>query len=116
MITDKNDLDVAVLVVKERFGIDLRWSEAAALKHYIDRFSELGSSAASRSAWSSIVGHSEGIYRFMDDYFGLNIQDLGRGYSFLTKRYYGMDLAGDERFKEYCRRHVNEWRAERELI
>jgi len=66
----------------------------------------------------------EGIHWFMNDYFRLDKRRLSKdsimamrgkkllGHTIET----GLGLLGTEPFKEYCRRHVDEWREERNLI
>jgi len=64
----------------------------------------------------------EGSFRFMLDYFGLDFRELGNvgvydPETFMpTGKRTGIDLIGTPEFKEYCRRHVQMWRDERELI
>ena len=95
--------------IRDDFGFELTWSEEVAFKYYIHKFGFEGLFAARR--------------KFMIDYFGIDIVDLGRfgGWKFdrhgvVHGSYWGLNLLGDKRFKEYFREKVREIRDERELI
>ena len=100
--------------IRQNYGIELNWSEKWALRYYIHCFRERGDS----------FSMAEGIEWFMNDFFGLNHRRLGKDprrvigprnmleYTIDT----GMELLGTAPFREYCRRHVNEWREQRGLI
>jgi hypothetical protein len=93
-------------IIKEDYGIDLTWNEVLALRNYIERFNHIGR-----------IHH-----HFMLDYFGLDSDDLGfvgtyrLEYGNARALWWGSDWVGDEKFRELCRRKVNLWREERELI
>ena len=62
----------------------------------------------------------EAVYFFLEEYFDLDVLELGsRLYLDLSEKHakrYGSGFIGDERFKEYCRRKVEFWREERNLL
>lgn len=103
--------------IRKDFGIDLTWSEKIALKYYINSFND----------WmmkenQPVVRDLEGVVRFMKDYFGLDSYELS-GFSKLNSRgryigALGYDFIDDpeKTFQEYCRRNVQQFRDERELI
>ncbi len=95
------------------YGIRLNWKEFSALKHYIECFLE--------KKPLQVIPFIEGAHWFMIDYFDLDEIELRRYIrtyedgGFVQKEF-GLDFLGDEKFKEYCRRRVEMWRDERELI
>lgn len=62
----------------------------------------------------------EVYFRFAYDYFGIDFREVGRYTQGLVKgsgfglRNHGLGLKGKASFKEYCARHANQWREERE--
>ena len=96
--------------IGEHYGITLRWAELAALRQYAQMLHS--------SPWRAFEDVES---QFMRDYFGFDHPALGKhseqdGSWRPTGRYLGMRLLGTPEFKEYCRRNVEHWRAERELI
>lgn len=113
----KTVLDVSLKGIKRDFGIDLTWGEVAGLRHYLDSFFK---GATERDATRS--PHTDAVHYFMNDYFGLDIIELGRDYYRIGEDngsgwvLYGSGFLGEEKFKEYCRRNVDVWRDERNLL
>jgi hypothetical protein len=102
--------------IREDFGIELTWSEKVGLKIYTESFWNARSNGLTDSP------QQDAEYYFMLDYFGLDWIDLGKT-DVLTGpdrmrdwKEYGMDFIGREEFKEYCRRNIQFWRDQRELI
>ena len=69
-----------------------------------------------------LTPYTSAIQEFMQDYFELDNMDLDqtkimiKKHGKITWENYGKNLLGDEKFKEYCRRNVNFWRDQRNLI
>ena len=112
------EMRAAYETIRKDFCIELTWVEKVALSYYITSFGELA------KIGHPINPYAEAITRFMIDYFGLDRYELrvttvrtfqnGR----VQMRQVGSDFIDnpDGKFQEYCRRKVNEWRAERESI
>ena len=98
------------------YGFELTWSEKAALKHYVQTFAN----GRDENPRFDIIKDS--LQVFMYDYFGLDNLELGLYIFRLNKnvrlplKIRGLDLLGDDRFKEYCQRNINFWRDQRNLI
>ncbi|MBU1204188.1 MAG: hypothetical protein KKG60_03935 [Nanoarchaeota archaeon] len=113
---NQEQLQQDLRVIKKQFGIDLKWTEIEALSFYPLTY------PGENSETSTLP--SEGMYRFMYEYFDLYALEIGRfripefrkGGMIYTSKEYGLAFDRDPRFMEYCRRHIEQWRAERELI
>lgn len=110
----ENEKVVREMQINRWFGIELKLSEKIALKYYLTCFNNLPER-------TGIYRNEEAFMRFMFDYFGLNLNELGEGYRKFGKNEkrefeHGMHLLGTPEFKQYCREHVQMWRDERELI
>jgi hypothetical protein len=131
----KEDLEILTEDIMEECGIELEWYEKAAFSLYAEAFIEKEhSSTTNRGVYDFSLTYRELKVAFMKDYFGLDYLSLHRekiwfGDSLVVgvdqwdvgkiNRLYkyseiGADMIGTPEFKEYCRRHVNEWRAERD--
>lgn len=108
-------LEVALRLIRKNFGIELTSHEILALNCYINSYIVLEKE-------SKFSGYIEGIRMFILDRFGLDQVELGLQnvrtleHGAIKWVPYGLDWLGDQRFKEYCRRNVNFWRDEREMI
>lgn len=85
--------------IKDELGIELTWSEKAALSHYVESFFR----AAKEGRLIAVYG-SEALSVFKLDYFGINVGSIDQF------------PIGDEPLKEYCKRNIQFWREERSLI
>jgi len=91
--------------IRSCYNITLEWGEIEALKYYLKSF------CCSSDADSSTLRTS--LSAFMVEYFELDAKELGnKGPKFLNEYTY----QGTPAFKEYCEKHVKQWRAERNLI
>ena len=104
-------VNAGVEIIKNLFGINLNWSEKIGLKFY---FKSFWNSYSERNMTRS--PSKDAIHYFMCDYFGLDFVEIGNTGIASLNCYYGLDFLGDERFKEYCRRNVDLWRQERDLL
>ena len=105
------------LILKIGYGIELKWSEKAALKNYLE-------------SWSSKIGddelidfREEGINSFMREYFDIETTEMGLRdfYLIFPDRKADIDSVGSgwtgtSEFKAYCQDRIQMWRDERELI
>ncbi|MBU2459139.1 MAG: hypothetical protein KKB29_02135, partial [Nanoarchaeota archaeon] len=111
-----------VEVIKGDFGIELKGHGVRKLAYYVSCFGDKADKErSSEKNYASFVPQIDALLIFMKDVFGFNYRELGgkeyvgkyRGH-ILNAR--GMNLLRTEPFKEYCRRHIDEWRAEEEMI
>ena len=121
---ERIDLVACCMSVEELFGFELEWNEIAALRHYLRCFD--GEQKRNPSSESY-----PGWFWFLVDYFELDLYELGKtGITIIEaggelSKEYGLGLINgleDEispihkKFKEYCRRNADNWRAERGMI
>jgi len=105
--------------IKEAYGIELTWSEKAALSHYISCLQARWKREKEETGEASFMPYEDGIDLFMQEYFGMPTRELGldmvltNEYGKLCWKKRGLEFLGDERFKEYCKRYVDLWREER---
>jgi len=112
----------ACSVVKHAFGIELEWGEKAVMSQYIESYRLKYEKEIPNRDEIDVKLDIEGLCRFMQDYFGLDVQELGRrhtpppwryaGRQFGVKRASGWNFLGYEPFMQYCKNHVQEWRRE----
>ena len=110
------ELERLTKFIRDKSGIELTWAEKAGLRTYIDKFNEQTSLGTGK-------GGIDAIHYFMSDYFdidwimmGTTPVCLGKGIENNAWIDFGMDFLGTPELKEYCRRRVQQWRDERELI
>lgn len=132
---DSLDLDVAVEAIKNRYGIDLLWNEKWFLSLYVELFMDKHQNKEDLPldyyVYRVTDPFLEAQFQFMKDYFGLDFQELYRRDThsvgrrdftdFFRKRPFssdiiGADMIGTPEFKEYCIRHVDEWRYDRDML
>jgi len=104
-MANPEDINVYAQVIEHNYGIRLTISEQLALVLYLTRFTDDKDTCV-----------TEGVERFLLDYFSLDFLDLLRHQALEYGISYGNDLIGTKEFKEYCRRQVSYWREERGLI
>ena len=111
-----------VEIINDNFGIELKWCEVRKLAYYVSCFGDKADKErSSEKNYASFVPQIDALLIFMKDVFGFNYRGLG-GKEYVGKYHghmlnaRGMDLLRTEPFKEYCRRHIDEWRAEEEMI
>ena len=113
-----NLTDKGIELIHRGYGIELTWSEKVGLRYYLQTFEKLEDKGILKESALAAT-----LHLFMLDYFGLdNVALAGRisdsheikefGMHFLELKYY----EADERFREHCRRNVELWRDERNLI
>jgi hypothetical protein len=100
--------------IKRFCGIELNWAENKALSNYLKCFSQEMDQDTTNNR-----NVSEATFRFLDDYFDLDVRELAVHYYTdpLDKklRKYGSSFAGTPEFILYCRDYVQMWRNEREM-
>lgn len=106
-----------------QLGIELTWSEKVAMRYYVRCFQDLEDKGFLKSHV-----HSDALHLFLIDYFGLDDIELGHtitlpyGENDLIAKKYGLGFIErifylpDPRFKEYCKKNVQFWRDQRNLI
>ena len=100
-------------IILETFGIKLSWSEKALLKHYYN---------SSKDRLDGDLLYDDLYTLFMQDTFGLDCVELGDQMTYGKKggklygKQYGMGYIDTPEFKKYCKRNVDVWRQDRELI
>lgn len=102
----KKSLNSACSHIFNYYGIELNWSEKVYVSSCIEK-SELNTKYSLSS--QSLSGFT--MVRIMENLFGLD--QIGFGMGTNGK---GLKFLGKDEFKEYCKRHVDEWREERYLI
>jgi len=111
-------LNLCYLIVKKGYGIELKWSEKAALKNYLESWSE-----ASKTNTHVDNYMSEGLNSFMREYFDLETTEISSRDGerlFPDGRLEVVEVGGEwfktPEFKTYCQDRIQMWRDERELI
>ncbi len=112
-------MKISLGVIDNKYGIELTWSEKLKLKHYIQSCKELYDQNILKEN-----AHGAGIHLFMLDTFGLDTVTISK----FNRSYYNpynpeeMELylidsnIKKAKFQSYCKKHVQKWRDERELI
>ncbi len=120
------EIQALIEVIRQNYGIELNPLELRKLAYYNACFAEkaLREARERGDGISDIAPFVDALHFFMIDNFGLDDLILGKTYRnafYINGRRViaddsGMDLLGTESFKEYCRRNVDLWRQESELI
>ena len=125
-VVKNKEIESLIEGIKIDYGIELNAWEIRRLAYYNSCFIE----KAEREAKEKVEGCADfspfidALHYFMIDTFGLDSIVLGKrdkGIQYINGRKLtfensGMNLLGTESFKEYCKRNLNMWRQERELI
>ncbi len=124
-LVKNEEIGTLIELIRKDYGIELNGLEIRKLAYYNSCFIEKGEEEVKNGAeYPGFVPFLDALHYFMIDTFGLDSLVLGReskrahyinGKKFIFKAS-GMNLLGAESFKEYCRKNVDIWRQERELI
>ncbi len=114
---DLEVINICHNVVTDLTGIRLTWYEIMDLSRYVKSFESM-----KRERGVKFNLPPEAVRQFMLDNFGIDAYTICNRtvqtirYGKRTVETMGLGLAKTEEFKEYCRRNVDFWRSERELI